>query len=213
MNSSQSISERHIEAILSGQFAPDPKVLRDIAQDTSISLQQRYLAACCYRFLSDSISRSPSPNPLLDIPSTLINNPLWDEVTENIAAYRIELDEDLEIVLSQSNQTITPINKESLPKSGAEFSVKEYLESKGIPLQDSILRQVRRRAGEEYKKFRGRKPSERAVYKIKGNTRRRSSSEFVYTKEDLPILEKVVSELLPSVQIPDVQVKPEGDRS
>lgn len=35
-----------------------------------------------------------SNNPLLDVPSILINNPLWDEVTENIAAYRNELDKN-----------------------------------------------------------------------------------------------------------------------
>ncbi|MBE9125371.1 MULTISPECIES: hypothetical protein [unclassified Coleofasciculus] len=42
-------------------------------------------------------SKSPqSQNPLLQVPATLKNNPLFDEVLEYIEAYRHELDQETE---------------------------------------------------------------------------------------------------------------------
>ena len=79
---------------------------------------------------------------------------------------------------------------------GEEFSVKEYLSAKDIEMDgETVYRKVRLQVSQAYKTLTGEQPKQRAVFTTRTGKRKRTSFEYVYRSEDIPMLEEIVRKL------------------
>ncbi len=80
----------------------------------------------------------------------------------------------------------------SLPE---DFSLKDYLEAKALDFTNTEFRKIRLQVAQAWETLMGEKPPKRHVYGLKNGKRKRVSTEYFYRREDIPMIEEILSGL------------------